>query len=175
MRAITVTPGPRDRRGGKVPDPDSRDDQLLVRGLAVGVCGTDREIAEGWYGTPPIDEEKLIVGQDGLGEVLDSPVGSGSARGELVVGIVRRPDPVPCPACAAGSWDMCRNDRFGERGIVRLNGYGSEQWRLHPRNPLVPPSFDRAPQTWNYRLSLDRGAADVAAKTSLPLPLAIRL
>ena len=26
-----------------------------------------------------------------------------------MVGIVRRPDPVPCPACARGEWDMGRN------------------------------------------------------------------
>ena len=28
------------------------DGALLVQGPAVGVCGTDREIAEGNYGTP---------------------------------------------------------------------------------------------------------------------------
>jgi threonine dehydrogenase-like Zn-dependent dehydrogenase len=27
---------------------------------------------------------------------------------------------------------MCRNDQFGERGIVRLHGYGSELWRIEP-------------------------------------------
>ena len=37
----------------------------------------------------------------------------------LLVGIVRRPDPVPSPACAAGEWDMCRIDRLSERGPRR--------------------------------------------------------
>jgi len=27
---------------------------------------------------------------------------------------------------------MCRTDSFGERGIVRLHGYGSEHWRVEP-------------------------------------------
>jgi glucose 1-dehydrogenase len=27
---------------------------------------------------------------------------------------------------------MCRTDSFGERGIVRLHGYGSERWRVEP-------------------------------------------
>src|SRR6185312_6884828 len=71
-------------------------------------------------------------GHEGLGEVLEAPAGSGFAPGDLVVGIVRRPDPIPCPACAAGEWDMCRTDSFGERGIVRLHGYGSEHWRVEP-------------------------------------------
>ena len=55
-----------------------------------------------------------------------------SRRGDLVVGIVRRPDPVPCPACAAGEWDMCRNGRYTERGIKQRNGYGSEHFRVEP-------------------------------------------
>jgi len=49
-----------------------------------------------------------------------------------VVGIVRRPDPVPCPSCAAGEWDFCRNGRYTERGIKALHGYGSERWRIEP-------------------------------------------
>ena len=117
-----------------------RDGALLVRGIAVGVCGTDREIAQGAYGTPPLGETTLVIGHESLGEVLEAPVGSGFAPGDLVVGIVRRPDPTPCPACAAGEWDMCRNDGFGERGIVRLHGYGSQQWRVEPdfAVPILP-------------------------------------
>ena len=141
MRAMIVEPG---RNGSatveEVQDPDAQDGDLLVRGLLVGVCGTDREIAEGAYGTPPSGHQKLIVGHESLGEVLAAPAGSGFARGDLVVGIVRRPDPIPCPACAAGQWDMCRNDSFGERGIVRLHGYGSEQWRVEPQFAVRIPS-----------------------------------
>ena len=72
--------------------------------------------------------------------MLQAPEGSGFAPGDLVVWIVRRPDPVPCPACAAGEWDMCRTDSFGERGIVRLHGYGSEHWRVEPdfAVPILP-------------------------------------
>ena len=52
--------------------------------------------------------------------------------GDLVVGIVRRPDPVPCSACAACEWDMCRNGLYTERGIKERNGYGSEFFRIEP-------------------------------------------
>ena len=120
VRAMMVTPGQKGTAGlEEVPDPKAEDGALLVRGRAVGICGTDREIADGIYGTPPAGEDRLIIGHEGLGDVLEAPAGSGFTPGDLVVGIVRRPDPVPCPACAAGEWDMCRNEGFGERGIVR--------------------------------------------------------
>jgi threonine dehydrogenase-like Zn-dependent dehydrogenase len=74
----------------------------------------------------------LILGHESLGQVEEAPAGCGIERGDLVVGIVRRPDPVPCPACAAGEWDMCRNGRYTERGIKQRNGYGSEYFRVEP-------------------------------------------
>src|SRR5689334_20537222 len=78
VRAMTVRPGRKDTAGlEEVPHPDSQDGTLLVRGRAVGVCGTDREIADGGYGTPPSGEERLIIGHEGLGEVLEAPAGSG--------------------------------------------------------------------------------------------------
>lgn len=138
---MTVVPGQKGTAGvEEVPDPDTQDAALLVRGMMLGVCGTDREIAEGAYGTPPSCEERLIIGHESLGEVLEAPAGSGFAPGDLVAGIVRRPDPVPCPACAVGEWDMCRTDSFAERGIVRLHGYGSERWRVEPDFAVPIPS-----------------------------------
>ena len=46
-----------------------------------------------------------------LGEVKAAPSGCGFKPGDLVVGIVAPADLVPCPACAVGEWDMCRNAR----------------------------------------------------------------
>ena len=48
------------------------------------------------------------------------------------MGIVRRPDPVPCPNCAVGEWDMCRNGQYTERGIKEIDGFMSERWRIEP-------------------------------------------
>jgi threonine dehydrogenase-like Zn-dependent dehydrogenase len=138
---MTVTPGHPGTAGvEEVPVPDGNDGALLIRGRLVGVCGTDREIAAGSYGEPPPAQAKLIIGHEGLGEVLEAPAGSGFERGDLVVGIVRRPDPAPCPACATGEWDMCRNNGFAERGIVRSHGYGSERWRVEPAFAVPIPS-----------------------------------
>ncbi|HEY7868614.1 MAG TPA: theronine dehydrogenase, partial [Methylomirabilota bacterium] len=65
-------------------------------------------------------------------------------EGDLVVGIVRRPDPVPCVSCAAGEWDMCRNGRYTEHGIKARHGFARERWRV-PAGFAVPldPVLDR--------------------------------
>jgi threonine dehydrogenase-like Zn-dependent dehydrogenase len=134
MRAITVHPGtPNSARLEDIAEPVASEGALLVRALALGVCGTDREIIRAEYGSAPPGQERLILGHESLGIVEDAPAGSGFARGDHVVGIVRRPDPVPCPSCAAGEWDMCRNGEYTERGIKARHGYGSERFRVEPQ------------------------------------------
>ncbi|GAA3666606.1 glucose 1-dehydrogenase [Nocardioides ginsengisoli] len=131
VRALTVEPGAADSlRVDTVPDPEPGPHELLVEGLALGVCGTDREIASGAYGTAPPGRDRLVLGHESLGRVLQAPDGSDFAEGDLVAGIVRRPDPEPCGACARGFWDMCRNGRYTERGIKEHDGYGSERWTV---------------------------------------------
>ena len=119
MRAMTVIPGePGSAELTELPDPEPKDGELLVEPLLLGVCGTDREILDGVHGEPPPGSERLVLGHELLGRVKET--------GELVAGIVRRPDPVPCACCANGEWDMCRNGQYTERGIKQLDGYGAE-------------------------------------------------
>jgi threonine dehydrogenase-like Zn-dependent dehydrogenase len=133
MRALTVAPGiANSARVDDVPEPPRSDGAVLVKSLALGVCGTDREIVSGAYGWAPPGERRLVIGHESLGEVCEAPAGSGFRPGDRVVGIVRRPDPVPCPACAVGEWDMCRNGRYTERGIKERNGYGADYFRIEP-------------------------------------------
>jgi threonine dehydrogenase-like Zn-dependent dehydrogenase len=145
MRALTVTPGIPDSAAlREVPDPPDDDGPVLVETLAVGICGTDREIVSGAYGTAPEGADHLVLGHESLGRVLEAPDGSGLSAGDLVVGIVRRPDPVPCPNCAVGEWDMCRNGRYTERGIAGRHGYASERYRIHPEYAVrVDAELDR--------------------------------
>jgi glucose 1-dehydrogenase len=133
MKAITVEPKkPGTARFEDIPEPDVREGSVLVESIAVGVCGTDVEIAEGKYGWAPPGRTRLVLGHESLGRVLDPDPASGLKEGDLVVGIVRRPDPVPCPNCAVGEWDMCRNGRYTERGIKQIDGFMSERWRIEP-------------------------------------------
>jgi len=131
MRALTVIPEqPGSAAVTDVEEPGLDQGDVLVDGLAIGVCGTDREIISGAYGEAPAGRQRLVLGHESLGVVKEAPAASGFAAGDLVVGIVRRPDPVPCDACGRGEFDMCRNGRFKERGIKQLDGYGSERWRV---------------------------------------------
>lgn len=131
MRALTVVPQRKNSLAvTDVPDPEPGENDLLVDALAVGVCGTDKEIAAGDYGWAPPGRDRLVIGHESLGRVRRAPDGSGFSPGDLVVGVVRRPDPVPCGACAHGQFDMCRNGRYTERGIKELDGYASQSWRV---------------------------------------------
>jgi glucose 1-dehydrogenase len=133
MKALTVIP----LQSGSaelsdIEEPPESDGPVLVETLAVGICGTDIEILSGAYGWPPPGQQRLVLGHESLGRVLEAPSGGDLAKGDLVVGIVRRPDPVPCANCAVLEWDFCRNGLYTERGIKEHNGYLSERYRITP-------------------------------------------
>jgi threonine dehydrogenase-like Zn-dependent dehydrogenase len=133
VKAITVEPRkPGTARLENVPEPDISNGSVLVEAIAVGVCGTDVEIFEGKYGWAPPGKTRLILGHESLGRVIEPDPAGRLKEGDLVAGIVRRPDPVPCPNCAVGEWDMCRNGQYTERGIKQIDGYMSERWRIEP-------------------------------------------
>jgi glucose 1-dehydrogenase len=133
MKALIVNPGvPNSAQLIDIPAPHPTGDALLLRARAIGICGTDVEIIEGGYGEAPPGEHRLILGHESLGEVVQVPPGTGFAPGDLVVGVVRRPDPEPCDHCAVGEWDMCRNGLYTECGIKQQDGYAREEFRLDP-------------------------------------------
>jgi threonine dehydrogenase-like Zn-dependent dehydrogenase len=133
MKALTVVPLTAGSAAlSDVTDPPETDGPVLVETLAVGICGTDIEIVSGAYGWAPPGQERLVLGHESLGRVLEAPADSGLSKGDLVVGIVRRPDPVPCANCAVLEWDFCRNGLYTERGIKEHDGYLSEQYRITP-------------------------------------------
>src|SRR5262249_47932043 len=73
MRAITLPPGvPDSARLDEVPEPAASDGAILVRSLALGVCGTDAEIVRGEYGWAPPGSERLVLGHESLGEVISA-------------------------------------------------------------------------------------------------------
>jgi glucose 1-dehydrogenase len=128
VAAIAVYPG----RAGSVhltglPDPVAGPGQAVVRVRRVGVCGTDREIIEGHFGTPPPGADELVLGHEVLGVIEAVGEGvEGLAPGDLVSATVRRPD--GCPACLSGQPDMCLWHRYTERGITGLHGFMAERF-----------------------------------------------
>src|SRR5262252_6336842 len=93
MRALAVFPGRRELRIIDVAPPARRSErEVMVRIREVGICGTDREICAFQYGTPPPGSDRLVLGHEALGEVVE--VGAGVrtlAPGDLVALTVRRP------------------------------------------------------------------------------------
>jgi threonine dehydrogenase-like Zn-dependent dehydrogenase len=133
MKALTAIPLTKDSaRLDDIDEPPESDGPVLVQTLAVGICGTDIEILSGEYGWPPPGRDRLVLGHESLGQVLEAPTGGDLAKGDYVVGIVRRPDPVPCANCAVNEWDFCRNGLYTERGIKEHDGYLSERYRIQP-------------------------------------------
>ncbi|MGO9198066.1 MAG: glucose 1-dehydrogenase [Acidimicrobiales bacterium] len=130
MKAITVVPGKANSASlEEFPLPSPEQGSVLVDTIAVGICGTDLEIASGQYGWAPPGHERLVLGHESIGRVSEAPSGSGLAEGDYVVGIVRRPDPVPCYNCGAGEWDFCRNGQYTEHGIKSLDGFMRQHYR----------------------------------------------
>jgi threonine dehydrogenase-like Zn-dependent dehydrogenase len=138
MRAVTVIP---EKAGSQelsdVSEPAEQEGDVLVDVLAVGVCGTDAEIIGGEYGEAPPGQDRLVLGHESLGRVRAAPSGGRVTEGDLVVAIVRCPDPVPCVNCAVGQWDMCRNGEYTEHGIKGLDGFMRERYRA-AADRLVP-------------------------------------
>ena len=109
----------------EIPRDEPGPGEVLVRVRQVGICGTDRELIHGSFGTAPAGAASLVLGHEMLGEV--AAVGPGVfdfAPGQLVTATVRRPD--GCPACAAGQPDMCEWLGYTERGIAGLHGFMTE-------------------------------------------------
>ena len=129
---MSVVPGhPESATVEERPEPPTSEGSILVEGLLLGVCGTDVEIAKDGYGVVPAGAQRLVLGHESLGRVVSAPDGSGFAAGELVAGVVRRPD--GCAACADDQWDMCLIGDYVERGIRGADGYGATAWRADPR------------------------------------------
>jgi len=143
MKALTVIPRTPDSiQLQDLPEPEVLPDEILVELLAVGICGTDREIISGKYGWAPENEDFLVIGHESLGRVIRAPKGSGFQPGDHVVSIVRWPDPVPCPHCAVEEWDMCTNGQYTEHGIKSRHGFARERYSLHPTRAIkVDPSL----------------------------------
>lgn len=133
MRAAEVVPG--EPEASRVVDREvvPVEGELLVEGLLVGMCGTDVEIIRDGFGVLPPGRDHIVPFHESLGRVLAAPEDCGFYEGDLIAGVVRRPDPEPCPACAVDAWDFCRNGKYTERGIKELDGYGMQRWTVPPK------------------------------------------
>jgi len=131
MKAIIIHPGKKDSIEMRdVPAPEMAPDQIAVKTMRVGLCGTDAEIDAGLYGEAPAGCEYLILGHENFGVVEDvgaKAQGAGFKVGDFVVTTVRRPCG-QCYFCNHGQNDMCTSGKYTERGIKGRHGYMAEHY-----------------------------------------------
>jgi threonine dehydrogenase-like Zn-dependent dehydrogenase len=199
MRAVAVIPGkPDSLHLREVPRP--RVDEIpdgrgvLVTVIRVGVCGTDREIVEGLFGTPPEGDEYLIVGHENLGRVaqVGPSVPAWLQPGTLVMATVRRPGHSVYDQI--GMQDMTTDDAR-DRGVSLIHGYLAEYYvedpaylvplpeSLEPVGVLLEPlsiaekgirqafEIQRRLRVWNPARAAVIGAGSIGLLTTLALRL----
>ncbi|MCY9663244.1 glucose 1-dehydrogenase [Paenibacillus chondroitinus] len=115
--------------------------EVIVKVLAVGLDGTDKEILQEKYGVPPQGEDDLTTGHESLGVVAEAGAESGFQAGDLVTAIVRRPcRNQSCVNCRNGHSDFCQTGEFVERGIKGAHGFLSEYYREDGRYLVQVPT-----------------------------------
>ena len=127
MKAIAVIPGTRTLRLVDRPEPSiAESDEIKLRVLRVGICGTDREEAAGGRAKAQPSHDDLVLGHEMFGQVVD--VGRAVTLvtpGDYALFTVRR-GCGRCRPCSMNRSDMCETGSYSERGIWALDGYQTE-------------------------------------------------
>ncbi len=127
MKAIAIQPGVGQPHWVDRTQPTiTAANQVLLRVLRVGICGTDREEILGGRSKAPEGQKELVIGHEMLGRV--EKVGDQVTRakpGDLAVFTVRRVCG-ECLPCAMNRPDMCLTGKYHERGIWGMDGYQTE-------------------------------------------------
>ncbi len=127
MKAIASVPNTSTLRLVERPEPKiTQPDEVKLRVLRVGICGTDREEAAGGREKAPDGQAELVIGHEMFGQVLE--IGGKVSRvkpGDYAVFTVRR-GCGKCLPCLMNRSDMCQTGEYHERGIWGLDGYQTE-------------------------------------------------
>jgi threonine dehydrogenase-like Zn-dependent dehydrogenase len=92
MKAIALVPGTPDLHLVDRPEPQiSAPDEIKLRVVRVGICGTDREEAGGGRAMPPAGQTELVLGHEMFGQVVQTgPAVTRVKPGDYAVFTVRR-------------------------------------------------------------------------------------
>jgi threonine dehydrogenase-like Zn-dependent dehydrogenase len=109
------------------PEPTlEREDEIKIRIVRVGICGTDRdEVASGDVHPPP-GRDDLILGHEMFGRVVEAGRSVKRVKpGDYAVFTVRR-GCGRCVPCSLNRSDMCTTGGYTERGIFKQDGFQAE-------------------------------------------------
>src|SRR6202050_4554993 len=127
MKAIAIVPGtPGSRIVDRTEPSVTAPDEIKVKIIRVGICGTDREEVSGGRADAPEGQKELVIGHEMFGQGVS--VGSSVTRvkpGDYAVFTVRR-GCGECACCLMNRSDMCQTGKYRERGIRGLDGYQTE-------------------------------------------------
>src|ERR1017187_3903081 len=127
VKAIAIVPGIAGSRLVERPEPSiATQDEVKIRMIRVGICGTDREEVFGGRAQARDGQTELVIGHEMFGQVVG--IGSAVTRvrsGDYAVFTVRR-GCGECASCLMNRADMCQTGRYRERGIRGLDGYQTE-------------------------------------------------
>ena len=137
MKALLVK-SPGDFALVEIDAPEIRDDEVLVRPLMVGMCGTDLELIDGTI-DPAYVNYPLVLGHEWVGEIRKNVAGVATAGDRVVVEGV-----VPCGVC-----DECRRGdtnrcvTYDEIGFTRAGAIAQSiavpSRLVHRLEPTVNP------------------------------------
>jgi threonine dehydrogenase-like Zn-dependent dehydrogenase len=127
MKAITLIPGTTNVSVQEVPEPTIHaGNEVKVKILQVGICGTDREEAAGGRASAPDGKKELIIGHEMFGQVVETGKNVRSVKpGDYAMFTVRR-GCGECAACLNDRSDMCFTGNYTERGIKGADGFQSQ-------------------------------------------------
>jgi threonine dehydrogenase-like Zn-dependent dehydrogenase len=145
MKAVALTPGSSAIRLADLPEPViTSPDDVKVRILRVGICGTDREEASGGRALAPQGKKELVIGHEMFGQVVETGKSVRRVKpGDYAVFTVRR-GCGECLPCLMNRSDMCLTGNYHERGIWGMDGYQTEfavdreQYIVHVPGELEP-------------------------------------
>lgn len=127
MKAIAIVPQTTQVALIDRPEPMLKyPDEIKIKVLEVGICGTDREEVAGGRAKAPVSSNDLVIGHEMFGVVVET--GSAVTRvqpGDYALFTVRRGCGI-CEACLNGRSDMCYTGNYTERGIKGADGYQAE-------------------------------------------------
>lgn len=127
MKAIAIVPGTVGSRLVERPEPSiTTQNEVKVRVICVGICGTDREEVSGGRAQVPDGQKELIIGHEMFGQVVGvGPLVTRVKTDDYAVFTVRR-GCGECLSCLMERSDMCQTGKYCERGIKGLDGYQTE-------------------------------------------------
>lgn len=127
MKAIALEPGTTNVYLTEVEEPQiTQADEVKIKVWHVGICGTDREEAEGGRAEAPEQKTELIIGHEMFGQVVEIGTSVSSVKvGDFALFTVRR-GCGHCEACNNNRSDMCYTGEYTERGIKGADGFQCE-------------------------------------------------